>query len=93
VIADRTTAVYTCRDRAKVAPHVAPEPTELPAGEMKEDGGSPAPLEDEKTRLKPIGKARGILISTLVVLTQLVQVSYLTPSFNVLYAICPSSSC
>jgi hypothetical protein len=33
------------------------------------------PELDEKSPSKPIGKTRGILISTLIVLTQLVQVS------------------
>jgi hypothetical protein len=41
---------------------------------MNNTEGSQNPLEEKLQLPKPLGKARAILVSTLVVLTQLVQV-------------------
>lgn len=55
--------------------------TDIPTDSSKEDYGPPEPVVGEKSELEPLGKARAILVSTLVVLTQLVQVSRL-PCFS-----------
>jgi hypothetical protein len=48
-----------------------------PTDNSKEDEGLPERAVGENSQLKPISQARAILFSTLVVLTQSVQVSYL----------------
>jgi hypothetical protein len=59
-------------------------PQEAPISHFAQEERLQVHIEDEKILADPIGKARGILICTLVVLTQLVQVS----RFRLLSAVC-----
>jgi hypothetical protein len=58
-------------------PDTAEESAQVPTGLLLQEDGVQTPDEDEKPRTKPIGRGRAILISTLVVLTQLIQASRL----------------
>lgn len=58
----------------------AGEKTREAAPENSSGTASPnEPLESEKRRVEPFGKARAILVSTMIVSTQLLQVSAQCP--------------
>jgi hypothetical protein len=55
-------------------------PREKVSGDMNQESGPQRPLNEKPVQPKSLGKARAILVSTLVVLIQLVQVSDISAS-------------